>query len=316
MELQINCMSRDFISCFNTKPLILTEGAVGQRLEREFLLKPDADIMYAPLIYNTAGRRALSAIYRSYLQIAQDYQLPILLMTNTRRANKERVSSSKYLHKSVMSDYANFLNNLAAEYTCEAFIGGMMGCRGDAYSALEGMSTKEAIEYHSWQLNQFNLNHIDFLFAGIMPTLPEALGMAKVMEASKLPYIISLMINQKGTLLDGNTIHNAISYIDAQTHTNPLCYMTNCVHPSILKKALLQNTNQTELVKKRFCGIQANAAYLSPQELDHSSSLKTTSAIALSEEFFSLHKAFPLKIYGGCCGTDDSHIIEMVKRLK
>ena len=36
--------------CFDSNKLILTEGAVGQRLEHEFSLKPDADIMYASLI--------------------------------------------------------------------------------------------------------------------------------------------------------------------------------------------------------------------------------------------------------------------------
>ena len=32
-------------------------------------------------------------------------------------------------------------------------------------------------------------------------------GMAEVMEESKLPYIISLMINERGTLLDLSLIH-------------------------------------------------------------------------------------------------------------
>lgn len=75
--------------CFDSNKLILTEGAVGQRIEHEFSLKPDADIMYASLIYSAEGRDALAAIYRSYLQAAEDYRLPILLMTNTRRANRK-----------------------------------------------------------------------------------------------------------------------------------------------------------------------------------------------------------------------------------
>ena len=48
--------------CFDSNKLILTEGAVGQRLEHEFSLKPDADIMYASLIYSAEGRDALAAI--------------------------------------------------------------------------------------------------------------------------------------------------------------------------------------------------------------------------------------------------------------
>lgn len=302
--------------CLNIKHLILTEGAVGQRIEREFSLKPDEDIMYASLIYDAAGRDALASIYRSYLQVAEDYKLPILLFTNTRRANKERVLRSRHKDKNMMRDYAAFLRELASDYTCETFISGMMGCGGDAYSGSEGMNIEEAIEYHSWQMGMFDLETIDFFFAGIMPSLPEAIGMAKVMEKSTRPYIISLMINQNGTLLDGSTIHHAILKIDTATESKPLCYMTNCVHPSMLKEALLQKENQTELVRKRFLGIQANAACLSPQELDNSKSLKTTTAKELVEDFLLLHASFPLKIYGGCCGTDDSHIIEIAKCLQ
>ena len=88
--------------CFDSNKLILTEGAVGQRIEHEFSLKPDADIMYASLIYSAEGRDALAAIYRSYLQAAEDYRLPILLMTNTRRANKDRVLRSEYRDKNIM----------------------------------------------------------------------------------------------------------------------------------------------------------------------------------------------------------------------
>ena len=140
--------------------------------------------------------------------------------------------------------------------------------------------------------------------------------MAEVMEESKLPYIISLMINERGTLLDGNTIHEAISVIDTHTKTKPLCYMTNCVHPAILRSALSQQENRTEAVRARFCGIQANAACLSLQELDNSCALKTSDAKELAEEFRLLHRDFPLKIYGGCCGTDESHIREMIKVLQ
>lgn len=69
-------------------------------------------------------------------------------------------------------------------------------------------------------------------------------------------------------------------------------------------------------MRARFCGIQANAACLSLQELDNSCALKTSDAKELAEEFRLLHRDFPLKIYGGCCGTDDSHIREMIKVLQ
>lgn len=47
---------------------------------------------------------------------------------------------------------------------------------------------------------------VDFLYAGIMPALVEAIGMARAMENTGLPYIISFMIRSDGKLIDGTTI--------------------------------------------------------------------------------------------------------------
>ena len=61
---------------------------------------------------------------------------------------------------------------------------------------------------------------------------------------------------------------------------------------------------------------EQNTGEVFGQELDNSCALKTSDAKELAEEFRLLHRDFPLKIYGGCCGTDDSHIREMIKVLQ
>lgn len=191
-----------------------------------------------------------------------------------------------------------------------------MGCKGDAYSKDGHLSTEEAFEFHLWQAEQFKKSKVDYLFAGIMPTLPEAIGMAKAMEATGLPYIISFMIRKDGCLLDGTTINDAIIKIDGYVKRKPIFYMTNCVHPRILNEGLSKDYNNTEAVKKRFKGIQANTSMLSPEELDNSTELKTSDSISLAEDMIELYKKFNLKIFGGCCGTDNTHIDEIGKRLK
>lgn len=79
------------------------------------------------------------------------------------------------------------------------------------------LSIDDAKEFHSWQANLFKESGVDFLFAGIMPALPEAIGMAKAMESTELPYIISFMIRDDGRLIDGTTINDAILHIDNAT---------------------------------------------------------------------------------------------------
>jgi len=298
----------DFVTKFHTSPIILTEGAIVERLRREYQTPLDDNVVHAGLIYNDTYRDVLGGIYKQYLDIAEAFQLPIMLMTPTRRVNKERVARSVYKDKNIIADNVAFLSQLKSGYTTSAYIGGLVGCRGDAYEPSESLSIDEAVEFHLPHLEAFRKAGADYLFAGIMPALEEAIGMAKAMETTGLPYIISFMIRKNGTLLDGTTIHDAIVAIDANTTTHPLCYTVNCVHPDILHQALSTPENNTSLVRSRFMGIQANASSLGPEELNECACLKSSSAIELADSMMALHRDFPLKIIGGCCGTDDIHI--------
>lgn len=304
----------DFETCFNTFPAILMEGAIGERLKREYGLMPDENVALAGHIYNSDSKQAMENIFKEYAAIADKYDLPFLATTPTRRANRERVGQSCFTEK-IIEDNVRFLQQIKDSTRTDMFVGGLMGCKGDAYKATDVLSIEQAQEFHSWQADLFKAAGVDFLFAGIMPALSEAIGMAKAMENTSLPYIISFMIRENGKLIDGTSIDHVIFDIDHATVRKPVCYMTNCVHPTILKKALACPINQTQLVKERFCGIQANASPLSPEELDNCQDLKCSDSVSLTSNMMELHKFFPLKIFGGCCGTDNTHMEEIAKRL-
>jgi methionine synthase I (cobalamin-dependent) len=116
------------------------------------------------------------------------------------------------------------------------------------------------------------------------------------------------MIRENGRLIDGTTIHDAILRTDAYVERRPVCYMTNCVHPTVLYKALSFEFNRTGLVKQRFRGIQANTSPLPPEELDNSKDLKCSGCNELANSIQGLSDLISLKIVGGCCGTDNTHI--------
>ncbi|AET67479.1 homocysteine/selenocysteine methylase (S-methylmethionine-dependent) [Desulfosporosinus orientis DSM 765] len=304
----------DFESCYNKFPIILMEGAVGERLKREYQIPNDEVVALASHIYNEESKKALEEIFNQYISISMKHNFPIMLTTPTRRANKERVFQSKY-NKNIICDNVSFLHKLKNKFPSHVYIGGLMGCRGDAYKADSILSVKEALEFHSWQASLFAETKVDFLYAGIMPALSEAIGMAMTMENTSLPYIISFMIKENGQLIDGTTIHEAIAAIDSSTKRKPLCYMTNCVHPTVVFKALSQIDNTTTLVQERFKGIQANTSSLPPELLDISSELKTSDANSFAAGMLELYKNYKLKIFGGCCGTDNTHMNETAQRL-
>lgn len=304
----------DFFTCYTNKSPILMEGALGERLKREYNLSFDKYVAMASLVYTDEGRQALTHLWKEYIVIAKEYNLPFIATTPTRRANKERVNQSKY-SEDIISENVSLLKSIKENSQTPMFIGGLMGCKADAYQAKDFLSVKESKEFHSWQANLFKEAKVDFLFAAIMPTLPEAIGMANALENTHLPYITSFMILGNGCLLDGTSIHDAIQSIDNSTQQVPVCYMANCVHPKILYSGLNQKFNQTTLVRERFGGIQANTSPLSPEELDNSIDLKCSDSIELANEIIKLNDFINLNIVGGCCGTDNTHIEQIAKRI-
>jgi len=297
--------------------LIMTEGAVVERLRREFSVDLHPHIVHSGLIYDPEGKMILEKIYKQYISAVQKYDLPMLLFTPTRRANPERLSLAGYTGKDVNGDCFRFLSGIRAgygEYAKKIFIGGLMGCRGDAYKPDEALSVEDAYLFHKKQIRAFCNAGADFLCGTTLPAFSEALGMAKAMSDSEKPYILSFVIRPNGTLLDGTPLSQAISAIDSEVIQKPLCYLVNCVHPSVLKSAL-ESDHGSDFVLQRLLGIQANTSSKSPEELDGATELQADNMCTLIDTMALLHHEYGLKIMGGCCGTNDKYIERLVGRL-
>lgn len=303
-----------FTKCLNTHNYVLMEGALGERLKREYELKFDENVAMANLVHNINGVKALKALWHEYIDIAERYKIPFLATTPTRRANKERIVLAGY-DATLIHDNVLLLRSIQQESNLEMYIGGLIGCKGNAYTGEEALSEREAYEFHLWQAENLALGGVDFLYAGIMPNVFEAAGMAQAMAETGLPYIISFTIQRDGKLIDGTKISDAINYIDRVTAVKPICYMTNCVHPTILYEALSQPFNDCQLIEERFWGIQANTSPLSYAELDNSIDLKCSQPNKFANEMIKLKDFSGMKIFGGCCGTDNRHMEELARRL-
>ncbi len=305
----------NFRECLKQNKFILMEGALGERLKREYGLTFDEHIAMAGLVYEEKGASALTALWQEYIDIARENQLPFIATTPTRRANRERIAKAN-CPETVIADNVAFLKSIQRNCGIEMYVGGLMGCKGDAYTGAGALTESEAFSFHRWTVEQFYKAGVDFLYAGIMPTLSEAVGMAKAIDDTGLPYIISFTIQQDGKLIDGTNIADAIRYIDGITTNKPVCYMTNCVHPSIVYKALLQPFNRNEIVRERFRGIQANTSPLSYAELDGAEDLHCSEPEDFGSEMIKLQSVADIKIWGGCCGTDCRHMACVARKLR
>lgn len=309
----------NFISAINFFPHFITEGSIIERLKREFKYPLDEVLSNTPMIYEKEGKSLLEKIYREYLDIAKLSDFPIMLLTPTWRANKERTLKANVDLKTINNDAFLFVDNIRKSYGSfseKIFIGGLTGCKGDAYKPEEALSVNEAYHFHKEQMQILADAGVDFLFASTLPALTEAIGIAKAMSATKKDYVISFVIRDNGKLLDGTFLTDAISIIDSSVSTPPIFYLTNCIHPDVLHKSFLNLKDEDDILRKRLFGIQANASNKSPEELDILENLDADSPVNWARGMVDLNKKYNLKILGGCCGTDARFISSIVKLLE
>ena len=90
---------------------VLTEAAVIEALRRSGNVDLHPRLENALLIYNEAGKKALSALYQDFINVARTAGIPILVCTPTWRANQERTSTAN-ITKDVNGDAVKFLKQL------------------------------------------------------------------------------------------------------------------------------------------------------------------------------------------------------------
>jgi S-methylmethionine-dependent homocysteine/selenocysteine methylase len=307
-----------FPEFFEQSPIILGEGAVIERLRRNTDFELDPFIVNSAFIFDKEKRSALETIYRQYLDIGFQYDLPLLLSTPTWRAGLKRIAAAGYEEKDVNGDNFRFLDALRisyGEYARKVVICGLLSCQGDAYNPKEALEADVSHEFHIWQAMKLAEAGVDFLLAATLPAFSEATGLASALAATGKPYIVSFVIRSEGTLLDGTPLKDAIAAIDAKVSPKPLAYLVNCTHASIFRSAILHEANSSSLVRERVVGLLANTAALNPEELDNSAGLMAEAPEIFGPSVAGLHGELGMKILGGCCGTDDRHIRYLAKHL-
>ena len=300
--------------CLETHSVILMEGALGERLKREYRLAMNRYITMGDFYRTKTEANALKALWNQYIDVARRYGFPFLAATPTRRTNRETLEQAGRTGE-VIAGNVSLLRSVQQSSGIEMYVGGQMGNRGNAYSADGALGEQDAYDFHSWTVEHFHQAGVDFLYPSLIPSLTEAAGIARAIDPTGLPYLLSFTIQGDGRLLDGTSIHDAIGYIDSITRNKPVRYMTNCVHPRFVYAALTHPLNQTEQVRSRFAGIQANAAPLTYAELDASPVLLTSSPEELAADMMKLTELDCIRIWGGCCGTDNRHLESIAKAL-
>jgi len=298
-------MTARFQKLLEENDLILMEGAVIEILRRTCNLSLHPTLLNTPFIYSEFDALEMKKIYKSYIQIAVEADVPFIMCSPTWRANHQNITSSGVKNtlnydavsfmKSIRTEYKNFQNNI--------FIGGLIGPKHDCYKPEEGLPSKVATQFHAWQIQELVKAGTDFIIAQTLPNVQEALGIAEACSMFECPYIISFVISREGKILDGTSLMDAINMIDDNVKIPPVGYFVNCAHPTFLCAS-----QQPKALFQRLIGYLGNASALDHCDLECAGDLHVDNISEWGEAMLRLNQKFGVKILGGCCGTDARHI--------
>ena len=300
------------------KPLYLTDGG----METTLVFHRGIDLNHFAafeLLSNEQGRQELKHYYQTYVDIAAKNNLDFILEAPTWRANSDWGSLMGYTVKQlgeINKDAIYFLRQLVSDQDHDAYhfiLSGCIGPRGDGYLPGSLMSISEAKLYHLAQIQDFAYADADLVNAMTISYANEAVGIAKAAQYFGIPVAISFTLETDGKLPSGESLGQAITKVDDQTSGYPVHFMINCAHPNHFDDVLKQAEGYWI---NRIGGIRANASCKSHAELDNSETLDTGDKYQLVKGYQVSRDLLPnLKVIGGCCGTDHSHMEQIVEAL-
>lgn len=299
-----------------TSPFMLTAGAVNTRLNHEFGLPTPEGAAFIHL-YSAEGRAALTRLYSSYMAVAAEHAVPMVVHTVTWRAHPDALARQGFDRpgdvRRVNGEAADFLLSLRRQVGAEGdvYIAGDMGPRIDGYDPAGAPDAATAEAYNREQAEALARSGVDLLTAVTFASSAELLGVSRAQASTTLPYILGAVVTAQGTMPDGTPMAEAVDRIDAGTDRPPLSFIINCVHPTHFVEAAATPGWPKPV---RVIGLQGNASSLPLKERDRLDHIDGGEPAEFAELMAGL-QAQGLKILGGCCGTDPSHLHALARRL-
>ncbi len=270
-----------------------------------------ADFAAFTLVDDPAGRAALVRYFDRYAAIAVADGVGIVLETPTWRASPDWAARQEIAETDLIrlnQEAVALLKDVRLRHATESspvVISGCVGPRGDGYVAGELMAVADARRYHAVQVEAFADAGVDLITAITMTNSAEASGIVESARAVGLPVVISFTVETDGTLPSGEALGAAVEAVDTATDGYATYFMVNCAHPDHVAPVLDAGAAWI----RRLGGLRANASRMSHAELDEAEVLDRGDPAELAELYRDLRGVHPqLRVVGGCCGTDHTHI--------
>lgn len=292
---------------------VLGDGASGTRLEYETPFGLDPLLHTAGALLDPRVLGAWNAINLGYLSVAAALGLPFLMMTPTFRTSRHRLRQAGLdpeVHDLTRRG-VEVARAVAARFPdVDAYLEGVVGPSGDNQDPGDTLDVEAAERHHAAQARDLADAGVDVLLGATIPAVAEAIGMARALGSTGVPYTISLMIGADGRVRDGSSLADAIERIDRASSPPPLGYALACVHPAVARLALASGHST-----RRVFELRGNGAPRAAGTLEGAGRIVADPPEKWAQETISVALEHRLNVLGGCCGTDERHILSLALRM-
>jgi S-methylmethionine-dependent homocysteine/selenocysteine methylase len=273
-----------------------------------------------PLLDNPDAMAELRRMFVRYLDTAARNGFGVVMGGLDYRASPDWGSLLGYSPQALAEAQLraiDFLRDVARPYEGQLpalMYAGVIGPRGDAYLANRTEMADEAEEYHSVQLTALARAGVDLAEAMTLSSIPEVVGLARAAARADVPLAVSFTFDHNTSrLLSGLSVKEAIETIDAQTGDDrPAFYGFNCSHPLEFMPAI-----ESGAWFERVRCLRPNAALMDKVSLCTLGHLESGDPVELGELMGGLAAQYPhIDIWGGCCGTWETHLDETARNVR
>lgn len=298
--------------------LYMTEG--GQETEIMYKFGHDLpDFAMFTLLNKPSAMKEVRGMYQRYLEAAARHQFVALMAGLDYRASPDWANKLGYSNAAladVQLQAIELLREVANPYASElpgVLYTGIVGPRGDAYSLNRAISAEESEDYHSVQIGTLRKAGVDLVSALTLNNIEEAVGIARAAHKAELPVSLSFTLDSSSRLQSGPTVREAIEEVDARTQdARPDFYGINCSHSDEFAPAL--EPGDWFL---RVRSLRPNAAKMDKISLCKLGHLEAGDAHELGHTMGELARRYPhLDVWGGCCGTWETHLDEIARQVR
>lgn len=272
-----------------------------------------------PMLDKPQAADALSGMYRRYLDTVARHGFSALMGGLDYRASPDwggllGYSAAGLAEMQLRS--IDFLRTTAKPYRgqiADILITGVVGPRGDAYKLNRTITAAEAEDYHAVQMATLLEANVDFVSAMTFNTIAEAVGVARATKRAGLPLCVHFTLNSTSRLASGPSVREAIEAVDAEAgEARPDFYGINCSHPLEFEPAI-----EPGEWFRRVRSLRPNAAAMDKISLCKLGHLEEGDPAELGRQMGALAKRHPhLDVWGGCCGTWETHLDEIARNVK